>query len=153
MKDFYSIFIISIIGLIIFSGVGLVADFSLEKGYLSDKSTVSYLMWNTQFISLSAESQVMLQNIADGDLNRLEDEPDVNALDSFVKEFGEAKQRASSLRNGMRIITNLPAMLFVSLPFVTYDDVKYYVILLNSVIFMAIGVAIYNALFSRRVAQ
>lgn len=151
MRDIWSIFVISIIGLIIFSGVGLINDYMFDKGQLNDESTIAYLNWNSKFVSLDAESQIMLDSIVADELNKLEEEPDVNTLDSFVREFGEAKQRAGALRNGLRIITNLPAMLFTSLPFVTYDDVKYYVILLNTVIAMIIGIAIYNALFSRRV--
>lgn len=151
MRDIWSIFVISIIGLIIFSGVGLINDYMFDKGQLNDESTIAYLNWNSKFLDLNAESKIMLDSIVADELNKLEEEPDVNTLDSFVREFGEAKQRAGALRNGLRIITNLPAMLFTSLPFVTYDDVKYYVILLNTVIAMIIGIAIYNALFSRRV--
>lgn len=151
MRDIWSIFVISIVGLIIFSGVGLINDYMFEKNQLSPESTIAYLNWNSKFIELDAESKLMLDSIIELEKNKLEQEPDVNTLDSFVREFGEAKQRAGALRNGLRIITNLPAMLFTSLPFVTYDDVKYYVILLNTVLAMIIGIAIYNALFSRRV--
>ena len=150
-NDIWSIFVISIIGLIIFTGVGTINDFAYDNGLLSDESELMYLQYNSQWLDLDDEAQLMYDSIYDDGINEGETDPDVNALDAFVKEYGEAKARIGTLRNSMRIISSLPAMLFMSVPFIDATDVKYYLGLVMLVLMVSIAIAIFKALFQRRV--
>lgn len=152
-NDIWSIFVISIVGLIIFTGVGTINDFAFENNLLSDESNLLYLQYNAQWVGLDAEAQLMYDDLydAENDINEGEAEPDVNTLDAFVKEYGEAKARIGVLRNSMRIITTLPNMLFVSIPFIDAEDAKFYSNILFLVIIVIVSIAIFKALFQRRV--
>lgn len=153
MRDIFSLFIISIIGLIIFSGVGVIADFAFERDLLSDESKMAYIAYNVQWVELDAQSQIMYDSIYKDGESQLEQDPDVNLLEAFIKEYGEAKSRIGLLRNSLRLVSTLPSMMFVSLPFIDVEDVRYYLNLLYLVIVVTIGVAIFKALFQRRVDQ
>ena len=150
-NDIWSIFVISIIGLIIFTGVGTIADFAYDNGLLSTESNIEYLIWNMNFVTLEGNYTSFTEDINVDGVNQLEKDPDVNALDSFVKEYGEAKARIGVMRNSMRMISILPAMVFNSIPFIDREDVKYYIAILTIVIFVSVGIAIIKALFQRRV--
>jgi len=151
MKDIYSLFIVSIIGLIIFAGIGTIADFTYEKGLLSDESVMLYLSYNAQWVPLSNEAQLMYDSIYVDGINQGEVDPDVNLLEAFIKEYGEAKARIGVLRNTLRLVTILPSMVFLSLPFIDYEDVRYYVSLFFLILIVTISVAIFKALFQRRI--
>lgn len=151
MNDIWSIFVISMVGLVIFGGVGTINDYMFEKGMLSDESNILYLQYNAQWLGLDSESELMFDSLYDEGVNQGELDPDVNALESFVKEYGEAKARVGILRNSMRLITNLPAMVFISLPFVDAEDVNYYLGILFIIIIVMVTIAVYKALFQRKI--
>ena len=151
MNDIWSIFVISMVGLVIFGGVGTINDYMFEKGMLSDESNILYLQYNAQWLGLDSESELMFDSLYADGVNQGELDPDVNALESFVKEYGEAKARVGILRNSMRLITNLPAMVFISLPFVDAEDVNYYLGILFIIIIVMVTIAVYKALFQRKV--
>ena len=153
MNNIWSIYVVSVVALIMFGGIAMIGDYAFERGLLSDESTISYLAYNSQWVELSDEGKLMKDQLYANGTSRVELDPDVNAIESFVREYAEAKSRIGVLRNSMRLITNVPGMLFISLPFVEYDDVKYYNTLLFITILVSVGIATFKALFQRRVDE
>lgn len=150
--NIWSIFVISMVGIIIFTGVGATNDFLFENQRLSGDSLNLYVQFNEYFFDeLNEEYIVMRDSIIDSDTNRLEVDPDVNTIDAFVKEFGEAKARVGVLRNTMRLVTMFPNMLLLSVPYLPEGIIRPFVNIIFLGLLITIGIAIFDALFRRKV--
>jgi len=154
MKTIYEIFIISIIGVLLFSGVGLINEYMFLKGGLDEESQNMVGQYDTVLRNLTSKYDLTQAEMYDNEdsLNNIEVETDVNTLDEFVKEYGEAKQKIGILRQGMNMVTRIPDMVLLSVPFVEQDDLTIYKAAIFSFLIMVIGIAIIRALFQRKVA-
>lgn len=154
MKTIWEIFVISIIGVLIFSGVGLINEYMFLKGTLDDDSQNMVLKYDNRLSNFISEYNNSYNNIynSETELNQLEQEADVNTLDSFVKEYGEAKQKVGILREGLDMISSIPDMVFLAIPFVEESDLGLYKQVAFYMVLFIIGIAITVALFQRRVS-
>lgn len=150
MKDLWSIFIIGIAGLVIFSGIGVINMYMFQKGNLDSESNNLVISYDQQLSGLAEEFNITYTAIYSNGTNQLETEGNVNTLEAFIKEYGEAKQKISTLRRTTNMITSIPDMVFLSVPFVEAEDIDFYKRIAFLIILVAIGIAIFRALFVKQ---
>ena len=123
------------------------------KGNLSDDSNNLILQYDTNLALLVTEyNSSFVAAYANGTV-QAEIEPDVNTLDAFIKEYGEAKAKVSILRQTTDMITHIPDMIILAIPFVDEEDLSFYKQGLFYFIIIIVVVALFNALFRREVSK
>lgn len=151
MKTIFEIFIIGLVGVVIFSGVGLINQYMFDKGNLSEDSVNLYHNYRTELSTLTTEYNNSYDIAYINGTVQGEVETDVNTCDSFIKEFCELKKKISILRGGTDMVTQIPRMIILAIPFVDQSEIDFYEKALFYFIIMVIVVALINAWFQRKV--
>lgn len=153
MKTIFEIFIIGLIGVIMFSGVGVINQYMFLKGDLSEDSNNLVLKYDNNLNLLISEYENSYDAAYVNGTVQGEVETDVNTLDAFIKEYGEAKAKVSILRQTTDMITHIPDMIILAIPFVDEEDLSFYKQALFYFIIVIIVVALFNALFRKEVSK
>lgn len=151
MKTIWDLFVISIVAVIIFTGIFTIGDFRFQQGTLDDQSNEIFAEYATVYLQLQNDFNETSNQINVNGVNELEVEGDVNGLDAFIKEYGEAKDRINTLRSTTSMITFIPDLIVLSIPFIDSSDLEYYRNIAILMLFVVIGISIFMALFNRRV--
>lgn len=153
MKTIWDIFVIGIVAMFIFTGVFTIGEYKFQKAELDERSNEIFLEYSQAYLPLNSSYANVSKTINDRGRNELEQEGDVNGLDAFIKEYGEAKDRVNTFRQTTSMITFIPDIIVLSIPFVDPADLEFYRLMLMFIIFVMIGIAIFMALFNRKVSN
>lgn len=153
MKTIFEIFIIGIVAVVMFTGVGLINQYMFDKGNLNEDSVNLYYNYNTELATLVSEYNSSYNIAYVNGTVQGEVETDVNTLDAFIKEYGEAKAKVSILRQTTNMITHIPRMIILAIPFVDQENIDFYEKALFYFIIIIVVVALFNALFRKEVSK
>lgn len=145
MNNIYSILTLVLMGFLIFSGVNQINQHAYSLGNLDNESVDIMNTYNT---NLKPINQTNLNSSMSIDYAS---DVDVSGFDSFFKEFQFLKKTFDAFRSGIYLFVNIPNMLFVSLPFITANDINIYTGVLGWLIAIIIGLAIYKGIATKEV--
>ena len=149
MKTIWSLIVIVLFGFLTFQGLNLVMNEAFKNGNLDETSI--------NLIGVYDSDVIALQNSLDSKATVLELESQGDAssndLAAEYREYAEAKNTLTTLKDGILLIYNFPTMVLSSVPFVDYEDLIVYSNIINLLLYIMVIIAIFAALFRKEVSK
>ena len=142
MKTINGILSIVFIVIIMISGVSLIFNQAGSIINLNQESLDMIALYDEPINTINSNFTANY-NTAKGTVDY---EPDNNLIGDEVKEYFDQKSRIDQLRDTVKLIYYFPDLVFLSIPFIDYEDTEIYRIIFWSVLWASIILAVFLAL-------
>lgn len=138
------IFMMIMGGLFVIGQEALLTNTNLDSASIAEINNLDKDLYSNY------EYDIDTRTIIGYNLSNSENQQGLNE-EQFEKEYLEGKTQAASFESSYFGIVNVPATFVNSLPFIDYDDISWFMVLLVTFLSLLIGITGWNAIFNRKV--